>query len=47
MMNAMHSLKRKSIPYEMIKKEGYLIEEGYLPRLKYLDIVDTIYFEED
>lgn len=47
MMHAIKTLKRKSIPYTMVVEEGYLIAEGYLPRLKYLDIVDTVYFKED
>lgn len=31
---------RKSIPYEDFLKEAYRIEKSYVPRLKYLDIVD-------
>lgn len=38
---------RKSIPYDHIKKSGYRIVEGYLPRLKFLDVVDRVYFKED
>lgn len=47
MMHAMKTLKRKSIPYSLVQEEGYLITESYLPRLKYLDIVDKVYFKED
>ena len=47
MMHAMKTLKRKSIPYSLVHEEGYLITESYLPRLKYLDIVDKVYFKED
>lgn len=36
---------RKSIPYDAFKKRAYLIEENYLPRLKYLKVVDEIYFK--
>ena len=36
---------RKSIPYKVFKDEGYLIKEGYLPRLSYLKVVDEIYFK--
>ena len=34
--------ERKSIPYNYIKDNGYLIEESYYPRLKYIEIVDKI-----
>ena len=34
--------ERKSIPYEVFKKEGILIKEGYLPRLDYLAAVDLL-----
>lgn len=36
--------ERKSIPYEFIKENGYMIKYGYLPTLDYLQIVDNIYF---
>ena len=35
---------RKSIPYEIFKKEGVLIRQDYTPRLHYLDAVDKLYF---
>ena len=35
---------RKSLPYEYIKENGHLIEQGYLPRLDYLKIIDKLYF---
>lgn len=38
--------ERKSIPYEMIKNEGILIERGFNPRLKYIDAVDKYYFSK-
>ena len=37
--------ERKSIPYEVFKKEGILIKQGYHPRLHYLDAVDEKYFK--
>jgi len=37
--------ERKSIDFEYLKDKGYKISESYLPRLKYLDIVDKVYFE--
>ena len=37
--------KRKSIPYEVFKENGYLIKQDYSPRLHYLDAVDELYFK--
>ena len=34
--------ERKSIPYNYIKDNGYLIEESYYPRLKYIEILNKI-----
>ena len=38
--------ERKSIPYETFQKDGILIEQGYNPRLYYLDAVDKKYFKK-
>lgn len=38
--------ERKSITLEDIRQNGYLIEQGYMPRIKYLDVVDKAYFNE-
>ncbi len=38
---------RKSIPYSVFKEKAFLIEESYLPRLKYLNVVDKVYLKED
>lgn len=35
---------RKSIPYESIKQEGYLIPFQYQARIDYLTIIDKLYF---
>lgn len=35
---------RKSVSLESIKKYGRLVEQGYIPRIKYLDVVDELYF---
>lgn len=35
---------RKSIPYEVIKQEGYLIPFQYQARVDYLAILDKLYF---
>ena len=37
--------ERKSIPYEVFKKEGILIKQGYYPRLHYIDAVEEKYFK--
>ena len=36
---------RKSIPYEVFKKEGILIRQDYSPRLHYIEAVDALYFK--
>ena len=35
---------RKSIPYDVFKKEGILIQQDYTPRLHYIEAVDALYF---
>ncbi len=35
---------KKSLTYKEINQFAHLIAEGFTPRLKYLDIVDTVYF---
>ena len=53
LLDAMHMIKayeeesKKSITYESIIRNGFKISEGYIPRLKYLDVVDEVYFKED
>ncbi|MDH6367217.1 MULTISPECIES: Holliday junction resolvase RecU [unclassified Breznakia] len=39
--------QHKSISYKKVQTHGYLIDESYTPRLKYLDVVDAVYFKED
>ena len=36
------STDRKSIPIDYFRKEGYLIKDGYRPRVDYLKIVDKL-----
>ena len=36
---------RKSIPYDVFKKEGVLIKQDFSPRLHYIDAVETQYFK--
>lgn len=38
--------ERKSITYEQVKKIGTYVEQGFIPRLKFLDVVDKVYFDE-
>ena len=38
--------ERKSIPYEVFKKEGILIKQDYAPRLHYIDAVEKLYFRQ-
>lgn len=38
---------RKSIPYQAFLDHGYLVKEGYLPRLNYLRVIDEIYFQNN
>lgn len=40
-----NSKERKSIPYEFIKNNCYKIKEKYMPRLDYLEAIDSIYFK--
>ena len=39
--------ERKSITYEHTKKIGHFVEQGFIPRLKFLDVVDKVYFNEN
>lgn len=39
--------QKKSISLESIRKNGYLVEQGYIPSVKYLDVVDEVYFNEN
>lgn len=36
--------KRRSIPYDVIKEVGHLIDRGFSPRLDYLKIIEKVYF---
>lgn len=38
---------KSSIPYAWFQEHGEQIQEGYIPRLDYLKIVDRLYFKED
>lgn len=45
-INIVSSKDRQSVPLSLIKEKGVLIEQGYIPRLKYLDAVEKVYFNE-
>ena len=36
--------KRKSIPYNYIKENGYIVKYSYSPVIDYLKIIDKVYF---
>lgn len=38
---------RKSIPIETIERQGHIINEGFIPRLDYISVVENIYFKEN
>ncbi|MEG2544071.1 MAG: Holliday junction resolvase RecU, partial [Longicatena sp.] len=40
------SLEQQSISYKKTKEVGSLIQQGLTPRLRYLDNVDKLYFQE-
>lgn len=44
-INFYYEAKRKSIPYDEIKKNGFLIELGYTPRLHLIEAIDKAYFD--
>ena len=44
LLNFIENNKRKSIPLEYFKNNGYIIKDKYIPRVDYLKIIDEIYF---
>ncbi len=45
MIDAYEDENQKSLSYKKVKEVGKLIQESYIPRLKYLDAVDEMYFQ--
>lgn len=41
-LSFINNTDRKSIPIDYFKEKGYLIKDGYRPRIDYLNIVDQI-----
>ena len=46
-IDAFENGDRKSIPFNDLKEKGHLVNQGYLPRISYLDVVDKVYFNEE
>lgn len=46
LLEFMNNTERKSIPFDYIKKNAYIIKEGYMPRIDYLTVVDNVYLKE-
>lgn len=44
-INFFYNGERKSIPYAYIKEKCKLIEQAFSPRLKYIEVVDELYFK--
>lgn len=47
LLDFVNNNSRKSIPYEIIEKQGHIINEGYMPRLDYISTVENLYFKEN
>lgn len=46
MIDRFKNSERKSISISDLRENGYLVEQGYMPRLDYLNVVDKVYFDE-
>ena len=46
LLEFINNTERKSIPFDYIKENGYIIKEGYMPRIDYLTVVDNVYLKE-
>ncbi|MBR6136907.1 MAG: Holliday junction resolvase RecU [Bacilli bacterium] len=42
LLKYMEETSKKSIPVDFFKQEGYLIKDGYTPRIDYLKIIDEL-----
>ncbi len=45
LLDFLDNVKRKSIPLEYFKTNGYIIKDKYNPRIDYIEIIDKLYFE--
>ena len=46
LLEFINNTERKSIPFDYIKENAYIIKEGYMPRIDYLTVVDNVYLKE-
>ena len=42
-INYINNNDRKSIPIEYFEEKGYILDNGYIPRIDYIKIIDSIY----
>ncbi len=47
LINFIDNTDRKSIPYDIIEKNGHIIKEGYMPRIDYIKVIDEVYLKEN
>lgn len=45
LMDFVNNNERKSIPYDEIEKKAYIIKEGYMPRIDYINVIDEVYLK--
>lgn len=45
LINFINTTDRKSIPYEVLERDAYIIKEGYMPRLNYIKAIDEVYLK--
>lgn len=46
LINFFETNDRKSIPIEIIRKDGYKLKIGYKPALNYIEAIDSLYFND-
>lgn len=44
LLNFLNENDRKSIPLEYFKENGYIIKDKYTPRVDYIEVINTLYF---
>ena len=38
--------EKKSISLQDVKAKGYLVKQGYIPKLEFISIIDEVFFNE-
>ena len=38
--------EKKSISLQDVKTKGYLVKQGYIPKLDFISIIDEVFFDE-